>query len=266
MAHHLLVRQQGTPRVWSCLIWVCVGLSLFSAPPATTESNNAQGWITAVFAGLLLAANSAFSNIVSESLIKSGTFWVTQFWLYAWGTLLSLLLYPIGASIAAPNQQTWIAPAMLGPAAAYIVASVSVGITSAILLRKRDNIAKLVGSVASFLAAMSFLHYASLELRETDMTTKTNLGCLVAAVALYGYNYYQKGTPQFHVWPATSRTLSGAYMIVEDTQHPPISDTTSARISAIFHETTFGLCSARLPTIKDSINGGRSFLAFLLPS
>ncbi|KAF4624587.1 hypothetical protein G7Y89_g13582 [Cudoniella acicularis] len=61
-------------------------------PPAVDD--NCNGWLVAPIAGLAIAVCSAVSNIASETLAKSGTFWESQFWLYAWGALLSALSFP----------------------------------------------------------------------------------------------------------------------------------------------------------------------------
>jgi hypothetical protein len=68
---------------------------VFRWPPAVEEGPNFEGWIIAFVAGLAITCLSAVSNISSETLTQTGTFWESQFWLYAWEFLFAIASYPI---------------------------------------------------------------------------------------------------------------------------------------------------------------------------
>jgi hypothetical protein len=64
------------------------------------EGRNVETWIITPVAGLVIACLSAVSNISNETLTQFGTFWESQFWLYAWGVLFAIASYPITTMIS----------------------------------------------------------------------------------------------------------------------------------------------------------------------
>ncbi|KAF4631278.1 hypothetical protein G7Y89_g6846 [Cudoniella acicularis] len=201
--HHIWLKRQGNVHVWASFVWVCIGLLCFKAPPMVDD--NYKSWLIATVTALLMAATSALSNIASESLTKSGTFWQSQFWLYAWGFFVSVLSYPITSSIvrwSSPDQAVmvqFVPPAHLSITLLYALATAVVGLSSGAVLRKRDNLIKIVGTASSLLISAAVLYYVSMTLQTTAMTNLTIFGGLVAAGAVWRLNRYHECAPEDYV-------------------------------------------------------------------
>jgi hypothetical protein len=293
--HNLWIRNQRNVSTWSSLIWACLGLFMLKVPPG----HESKGWFTALVAGFAVAAATAFSNVAGETLSKSGTFWESQFWLYAWGTLFSVLSYPLTSAMATvPLQETGAQAASttnIVLISIYIVTAAAVRINTGIILRRKDNLTILVGTTTALLISTTTLYYISTALRGTNMTNGTIFGGLVTAIAIWRYNHYTgRGTNQYGVLRGDdyldaillhTNTLASVIPnsiqeednLEKDERRPEIVDEESdadfllssddtISFKTIFKATTFGLLPSELPTLRRAQMAAQSVLIFFLPS
>lgn len=208
--HHLLIRRQSNQFAWLSLAFICAGLLIFNAPPELLDAWLAAeepvvlsptSPVTAVssFIGpliaLVIAVFSACASIFTEVVMKKEVlFWVAQVWLYGYGTLftgVSLLLWD-GQVGPAPPQA--IPPSALWAAAVYtavIIATAATGLVVANILRKADNLVKLVGTsscVVTIIAAQILLFP---DLRNKTVQMHTTLGVGIVAISTWTYNHYK---------------------------------------------------------------------------
>jgi UDP-sugar transporter A1/2/3 len=294
--HHLWIKKQRNGSAWSSLIWVCLGLFMLKIPPG----HESKGLFVTFVAGFAVAAVTAFSNVASETLSKSGMFWESQFWLYAWGTLFSVFSYPLTSAMSTiPLQGTeGQEPASMENLVfliIYIVTTVVVRITTGVILRRKDNLTILVATTTALLISATTLYYISTALRATNMTSWTIIGGLVTAIATWRYYHYiGHGTNQYdsvsvdeyrdaiplHTYtlvPAIPRSIQEADAAEKQECIPEIADAESdvdfllsndeaLSFTEVFNATTFGLLPSALPTLKRLQMGVRSVFIFLLPS
>ncbi|PQE24375.1 hypothetical protein CJF31_00002635 [Rutstroemia sp. NJR-2017a BVV2] len=205
LLHHLWVRRQSNKNAWISLAFLSVGLVLFSVP----SGDNTKGWLLAPVAGLVIAMFSAIASIASESLTKSGSFWESQFWLYIWGAFFSIISYPIATRLS-PSKDRSDKPNILLTATVTIAIyfaclTAGVGLIVAAMLRKKDNLMKLVGTSISLLTIAITQYFLFPSLRSSGFTTWKILGGLVVVLSTGFYNYFkdidakdsEKGVGQF---------------------------------------------------------------------
>ncbi|QSZ32228.1 hypothetical protein DSL72_001801 [Monilinia vaccinii-corymbosi] len=187
--HHLWIRKQGNARSWISLGLLCFGLFLFNIP----SGDDTKGWFVAPAAGLVIAICSAIASIASESLTKTGSFWESQLWLYLWGVFFSVVSYPIATRMTidrGPNAD--LSGTSTATIAIYLSCLTSgVGLIVAAVLRKKDNLMKLVGTSISLLtiAATQYLIFPAL--RSSGFTTWKVTGGLVVVISTGCYNYFK---------------------------------------------------------------------------
>ncbi|PQE32614.1 CMP-sialic acid transporter 2 protein [Rutstroemia sp. NJR-2017a WRK4] len=191
LLHHLWLRRQNNKNAWISLGFLSVGLILFSVP----SGDNTKGWLLAPVAGLVIAIFSAIASIASESLTKSGSFWESQFWLYIWGTFFSVISYPIATRLspskddsAKPNIST---TATVTIAIYFACLTAGVGLIVAAMLRKKDNLMKLVGTSISLLTIATTQYFLFPSLRSSGFTIWKILGGLVVVLSTGFYNYFK---------------------------------------------------------------------------
>jgi UDP-sugar transporter A1/2/3 len=293
IVYHLWIRKQRNASAWSSLIWIGLGLFMLKIPPG----HELKRLFVTFVAGFAVAAVTAFSNIASETLSKSGTFWESQFWLYAWGTLFSVFSYPLTSAISTvPLQGTeGQEPASMGNLVfliIYIVATVVARITTGVILRRKDNLTILVGTTTALLISVSTLYYISTTLRATNMTSWTIIGSLVTVIAVWRYKHYiSHGTNQYDsvsadgyrdAIPLHTNTLVSVipHSIQEadaaerQERIPELADEESdidfllsndeaLSFTAILNATTFGFFPSKVPTLKRLQTGVQSVFYFL---
>jgi UDP-sugar transporter A1/2/3 len=191
LLHHLWVRRQNNKNAWISLCFLSAGLLLFSVP----SNDSTKEWLLAPISGLVIALLSAVASIASESLTKSGSFWESQFWLYIWGTFFSIVSYPIATRLS-PSKDHFDEPS-ISMAATVIIAiyfsclSAGVGLIVAAMLRKKDNLMKLVGTSLSLLTIAITQYFLFPSLRSSGFTTWKILGGLVVIISTGFYNYFK---------------------------------------------------------------------------
>lgn len=191
--HHLWIRKQGNSRLWISLGFLCFGLFLFNIP----SGDNTKGWLVAPMAGLVIAVFSAIASIASESLTKIGSFWESQLWLYLWGVFFSIISYPIATAITTnrePNANLSMTSTVT--IAIYFSCLTSgVGLIVAAMLRKKDNLTKLVGTSISLLTIAITQYIIFPALRSSGFTTWKIMGGLMVMIATGCYNYFKDTAP-----------------------------------------------------------------------
>jgi UDP-sugar transporter A1/2/3 len=295
--HHFWIRRQRNIFAWSSLIWICIGVTIFKWPPVVEEGFNYEGWSIAPLAGLAIACLSAISNISSETLTQSGAFWESQFWQYAWGFFFAIASYPIttiitvwtkhgertkGTSPDFEVNYAW--------AAVYILATATLGINTGVILRKRDNLTKLVAMTTSLITSGVTLDYISTTLATLNTAWWTNFGALIATIAVGCYNYYKRRNTEGYAildtneWSEslelrkasvdTELAKEAAKIYLPYTENPSTQETSlkeeeyllenpdKLSFSAIFHAATFNIFPKQVPTGS----GLKAVLFFFVPS
>ncbi|KAF7896952.1 uncharacterized protein EAF01_009355 [Botrytis porri] len=192
--HHFWVRKQGNARSWISLGFLCFGLFLFNIP----SGNDTKGWLVAPVAGLVIAVFSAIASIASESLTKTGSFWESQLWLYLWGVFFSIITYPIATWITVD----WGTNANLSVTSTATIAiyfsclTSGVGLIVAAMLRKKDNLTKLVGTSISLLTIAATQYVIFPALRSSGFTAWKIMGGLVVIISTGCYNYFKDTSPE----------------------------------------------------------------------
>ncbi|KAM3084041.1 hypothetical protein ACMFMG_001852 [Clarireedia jacksonii] len=191
LLHHLWVRRQSNKNAWISLCFLSVGLLLFNIP----SGDSTKGWLLAPVAGLIIAMLSAVASIASESLTKSGSFWESQFWLYMWGVFFSIVSYPVATRLTPsrdysdkPNIST---TSTVTIAIYFSCLTASVGLIVAVMLRKKDNLMKLVGASISLLTIAITQYFLFPSLRSSGFTMWKILGGLVVILSTGLYNYFK---------------------------------------------------------------------------
>ncbi|KAB8298845.1 hypothetical protein EYC80_001006 [Monilinia laxa] len=192
--HHLWIRKQGNSRSWISLGFLCFGLFLFNIP----SGDNTKGWLVAPVAGLVIAIFSAIASIASESLTKTGSFWESQLWLYLWGVFFSIISYPIATRMTTDrgtNSKLSVASTVT-IAIYFSCLTSSVGLIVAAMLRKKDNLTKLVGTSISLLTIAATQYMIFPALRSSGFTVWKITGGLVVMVSTGCYNYFKDTSPE----------------------------------------------------------------------
>ncbi|TAQ88171.1 hypothetical protein B7494_g3475 [Chlorociboria aeruginascens] len=189
--HHFWIRKQSNVYVWSALSALCVGLLIFNSP----SRDISNGWLIAVVAGVAMACSSALANIFTETLTKSASFWESQFWLYTWGVILSISSYPLATvmgGVRADHQPSTVSENSISSSIILSILTAAVGMNVAGLLRKRDSLTKLVGTLLSFItiAISQFLFFPELHGPTPGWTVLG--GCVILVSTAY-YDVYKDG-------------------------------------------------------------------------
>ncbi|KAM0155129.1 hypothetical protein ACHAPG_006147 [Botrytis cinerea] len=192
--HHFWVRKQGNARSWISLGFLCFGLFLFNIP----SGDDTKGWLVAPVAGLVIAVFSAIASIASESLTKTGSFWESQLWLYLWGVFFSIISYPIATWMTADRgTNSNLSVTSTATIAIYFSCLTSgVGLIVAAMLRKKDNLTKLVGTSISLLTIAATQYVIFPALRSSGFTAWKIMGGLVVIISTGCYNYFKDTSPE----------------------------------------------------------------------
>jgi UDP-sugar transporter A1/2/3 len=147
----------------------------------------------------VIAVFSAIASIASESLTKAGSFWESQLWLYLWGVFFSIVSYPIATRMT--NSADRAVNAHISVTSTVTIAiyfsflTASVGLIVAAMLRKKDNLMKLVGTSISLLTIAATQYIIFPALRSSGFTTWKIIGGLVVIISTGCYNYFKDTSP-----------------------------------------------------------------------
>ncbi|KAK9794421.1 hypothetical protein AB5N19_00232 [Seiridium cardinale] len=228
VVHHFLLRRQNNIRAWISLLLLCAGLVITNVSPGVisqfmggekTPSDKSSSSVSSAFAGvvmgMVIAVISSFTSIYTEVVMKQKVaFWVAQFWLYTLGSAFAATAHilwdgsnhPKGATIPstlAPSAQ----PSMSNSLAssAIIITTTATGLVVANILRKSDNLVKLVGTSASIVTIIMSQCLVSADLRRSTLTVQTVLGAGLVSIATWCYHFY-KGRPSQREYSAVANS------------------------------------------------------------
>ena len=140
--------------------------------------------------GFVIAANSSVTSIATEILLKQPIpFWTLQVWLYLWGSILSVVLVLCNAD-GPLHPESLTGQAKTG-FLAVLLSTAATGIIVANILRKSDNLVKLVGSAAVMVATVLLQPLLDPSLAEESRDPFTLLTIFVIGVSTYLYNVYK---------------------------------------------------------------------------
>ena len=194
--HHFLIARQQSSRAWIAFGFLVFGMSLFNLSSGllvVVTGVHVSGRsvihfpsILEPFLGLLMALVSGFTSVYMERILKQKIpFWVTQTWLYAFGSVASAAVLCFG-----DNR---LGGAWSGSIVALhfaVVATIAIkGLIVAIILRTNDNLVKIVGTSASIIliVAAQYLFYSKLQ-------AHTAAGLGITIVGTWTYSYYKEAT------------------------------------------------------------------------
>ncbi|KAH8667095.1 nucleotide-sugar transporter-domain-containing protein [Xylariales sp. PMI_506] len=217
--HHVFIRRQRNLRAWASLFVLCIGLVITNASPSVlsqimgspaddeSTSSSAFGSFLGVIIGLVIAVLSSFTSIYTEVVLKQNVpFWVSQFWLYALGSTFAAIvsLFWDGNAVSSPSQAAKLSAithktaGLRSPflvSSAIILTGTAAGLVVANILRKKDNLVKLVGTSASIVTIIAFQCLLMPELRRSTLTVQTVLGAGLISIATWCYHFYKQQPP-----------------------------------------------------------------------
>ncbi|KAI9733155.1 MAG: hypothetical protein M1818_007273 [Claussenomyces sp. TS43310] len=232
--HNFMIRRQPNRWAWTSLSFLCVGLVIFNIPRAGEPAAGTDNWLVAPVAGLVIAILSGLASIYGETLTKKGNFWESQAYLYMWGVILALISFPLTASLSVPKSVQAEATNNSGGFAAVMVAGVlviltaGVGMIVAIILRRGDNLLKMVGTSASLITIGASQFVIMPELRATNFTPSKIWGGGLVAVSTWCYNHYKE-----QPWPEFEKVrqhndeelLRNPHLLSSSAEAEAVSDT-----------------------------------------
>jgi solute carrier family 35 (UDP-sugar transporter), member A1/2/3 len=217
--HHFIVRRQTSAYAWASLAFITVGMLVFNLPadflamitgtrPSGLEERDESSSTAGLFIGLIIALVSGFTSTYTEVILKRKIpFWVAQTWLYAFGSLASGVVYIFWDGF---SRSTTDGPVSLVHSVvlhiALVVASAGTGLVIANILRKQNNLVKIVGTSAGIVVIIfaQFLLFRSL--RATTLNMHTAAGVAIIAISTWTYNHYKQ----------TNNSPQGGEMAVEE--------------------------------------------------
>jgi hypothetical protein len=214
--HHLLVKRQHNSLAWISLSLLCLGLLISNIPEGfstwlwASSSEDHDGLILSYapfigpFIGLAIAIISGWTSIYTEVILKQKVaFWVAQFWLYAYGALFGgIALTFWDGRLAKPaesalQQETYPSLSLiLGANLSVIASTAGTGLVVANILRKKDNLVKLVGTSASLVTITLTQCILFADLRSKTWTVQTIIGTGIIAISTWTYHYYKQQPPR----------------------------------------------------------------------
>ncbi len=162
---------------------------------------NASGTLSGFAVGTLIAVISGFCSTYTEiSLTHEVDFWVAQFWLYGFGTAFAAITFFFwDGSISNSSLEPASNPLANEPTRlmeitgtiAVILSTVATGSVAATIIRKKDNLVKLVGPSAGVVALAIAQCLLFPSLREKTLSTATMLGIGSICISTWTYNHYK---------------------------------------------------------------------------
>lgn len=222
--HHFIIKRQSNGLAWLSLAGICAGIFIFNAPldlldwvsnyndsatsPSPTNTATAVdstagiGMFVGPIVGLIIATISGFASIYTEVVMKKDVpFWVAQFWLYLYGTVFSGLILafwdgrlasqtPVETSASSDDAPTMLF-VIIATYSSVVIATAATGLVVANILRKADNLVKLVGTSTCIVTIILAQVILFPSLRATTIQTHTTLGAGIIAIATWTYNHYK---------------------------------------------------------------------------
>ncbi|KAF2102660.1 hypothetical protein NA57DRAFT_71649 [Rhizodiscina lignyota] len=219
--HHYLIRSQKNGKAWISLGVLCVGLLIFQIPQSVKNwmwsfitavgvvstdkprENGPSNEVLGLLIGSTIAVISAFTSTYTETILKRSTnFWTAQVWLYLYGSLFAFISAffwdgRVKHDKDGNENASKIASAsitMLVSAVASIVTAAT-GLVVANILKKKDNLVRLVGVAAAIVSIALWQGLLFADLRSKTINVFTVLGLGTISIATWTYNYYKDQQP-----------------------------------------------------------------------
>ncbi|KAI1629455.1 nucleotide-sugar transporter-domain-containing protein [Exophiala viscosa] len=215
--HHFLFVPQRNFYAWLSLAALCVGLVgsnvpldlitwIGLAPKGQAPPLSKEAFLGPII-GLMIAVSSAGASIYMEFILKQPVaFWVAQFWLYSYSVLFSGLAFIFWdgqvKSAKAPNApvftrgDVFATPEAIFVNLAVIVATATTGLVVANILRKQDNLVKLIGTSLSIVTIIVGQWMFFPALRAKTFNVQTVAGAGIIAISVWTYHYYKQAQPR----------------------------------------------------------------------
>jgi solute carrier family 35 (UDP-sugar transporter), member A1/2/3 len=211
--HHFLVRKQASGYAWAALALMTIGmivydlpsdfvsLTVFGSQPSDIDNPAPVEQITSAagfFIGILISLISGFTSTYTEMILKQKTpFWVAQTWLYTFGSLASVAIYSVWGGYN--KTDTELSNSILQTVclhASLIAVTSGTGLLIANILRKKDNLVKLVGTSASIIVIIVVEVLVFPAHRATTLNPQTMVGVVTIGVSTWAYNQFKDPKPQ----------------------------------------------------------------------
>lgn len=215
LLHHLLVTPQQSFNAWISLGFITLGMLLFNLPSRVIVTGAQVSELRDIYSpstigtliGLLIALVSGFISTYTEIILKQNIpFWVTQTWLYAFGSLASAMVLCFWEDRGTGFSTTI---ASIALQSSVVVAVAINGLVVANILRKNDNLVKIVGSSASIVVIVVAQWVLFSDLRATTITMQTVAGLGITSISTWTYNHYKQTTTCADKQDGEERKTSG---------------------------------------------------------
>jgi hypothetical protein len=142
---------------------------------------------------------------MNSPFLEAPTDTAFKFWLYLYGSVFGGMAYTAWDGILPnPSLEVIDNPLATEPipftnivsTAAIIVSTTATGIVVATILRKKDNLVKLVGSSASIVTIAIAQCFLFTNLRERTLTPEMIIGIGTIAISTWTYHYYKELQPE----------------------------------------------------------------------
>ncbi|GAA5963544.1 hypothetical protein JCM3765_006275 [Sporobolomyces pararoseus] len=199
LLHHLVIKKRSSKPMWYSLIILSFGLILAGSPKGlwnqTVGGVSTIEWsdlISGPVIGITVGIVSACSSVYTELALKENNvgFWQAQTYLYFWGTLfagfaalISHLSTP--STVSSSSNSNSLAFSLI------VTITALTGLIVALILRRKDNLVKLVGSSLGITTVFVLQHLWFPNLADgLDFTTSFGIGVLT--LATWTYNHYKE--------------------------------------------------------------------------
>ncbi|GAA5988784.1 hypothetical protein JCM5350_002939 [Sporobolomyces pararoseus] len=191
--HHFVVRPRKSQAMWLSLAVLTFGMVLAGCPeqlwdPEQRANIQIADLLSGPLIGLTIGAVSACASVWTELMLKEPVeFNLSQFWLYAFGTIFTgIAALTANSRVVLDSQST-----LASLPAFFLVASVTAatGLVVALILRQRDNLVKLVGASLCITTVFVLQHLLFPLTDGLDFRTTFGIGLLT--IATFSYNWYK---------------------------------------------------------------------------
>lgn len=170
---------------------------------------------------------------------------MVQFWLYVFGSGFAGIAFglwdgvtkiPSAVSPLNSNNGDSAQVSVIVASFAVILTTTATGLVVANILRKKDNLVKLVGTSASIVTVTATQCLLIADLRASTLTVKTVMGSGLICISTWCYHYYQsERQPQVVLaeYSMVSRTSSEEFdledkeMVEDETEKQPAASSSS---------------------------------------
>ena|SRR5579859_2723205 len=218
--HHFLVRRQTSTYSWISLAFMTLGMIIFNLPAkyismlmgtqtsGLAERDEAVTNVTGLCIGLAIALISGITSTYTEIILKQNiAFWVAQTWLYAFGSLAAGMVYIFWDGFNRVGDESTSNFDTIMVHVGLVLTAAGTGLIIANILRKQDNLVKIVGTSGSIVVIVvaEYLLYPSL--RATTLNLQTGFSVTVIAVSTWAYSHYKQSATSRKIDPIEEEAM-----------------------------------------------------------